>query len=297
MKLSPAFKLTLTLVCAAALVTACGKKSSDTSAAVATVNGENITQNELEFAVKQIAAARPGASAPDAATVLQGMVEQRLAVQKAEKDKLDRNPGVLQSLEAARKDALARYYVEQLGAKVPKPSAEEVKAYYDGHPANFGQRNIYTIQKVDARVTPDEAGPLAASLQAAGGPAAVVDLVKAKATGSSVTQSAQPAESLGPLLPKISAMTVGQTIAIPQAQGLTALTVVAIQPQPVSLEQARPGIELLLWNQKKREALQAEVKDLRAKARIDYLGKFAPGTASAPAASTAALPAASAASN
>ena len=297
MNIRPAFKLTLTLVCVAALVTACGKKSADTSASVATVNGENITQNELDFAIKQITAARPAASAPEAATVLQGMVEQRLAVQKAEKDKLDRNPGVLQSLEAARKDALARYYVEQLAAKVPKPTADEVKAYYDGHAANFGQRNVYTIQKVDARVTPDQAGPLAASVQAANGAAAVVDLIKAKASASNVTQSSQPAESLGPLLPKISTMTAGQTIAIPQPQGLTALTVVAVQPQPVSLEQAQAGIETVLWNQRKREALQAEVKELRSKARIDYLGKYAPGTASAPAATAVAPLAAPAASN
>ena len=297
MNIRPAFKLTLTLACVAVLVSACGKKSDDTSATVATVNGENITQNQLDYAVKQIAAARPAASAPDASVVLQGMVEQRLAVQKAEKDKLDRNPGVLQSLEAARKDALARYYIEQLAAKVPKPTADEVKAYYDGHPANFAQRAVFMIQKVDARVTPDQAGPLAASVQAANGAAAVADLIKAKASASNVTQSAQPAESLGPLLPKISTMSPGQTIAIPQPQGLTALTLMSIQPQPVTLTQAQAGIEQLLWNQKKREAIQAEAKDLRAKARIDYLGKFAPGTASAPAASTVAPLAASAASN
>jgi EpsD family peptidyl-prolyl cis-trans isomerase len=282
MKLRSAFNLSLTLVCVAALVTACGKKFDDTSPMVATVNGETITQNQLDFAIKQIAAARPAASAPEPAQVLQGLVEQRLAVQKAEKDKLDRNPGVLQSLEAARKDALARYYVEQFVAKVPKPTADEIKQYYDGHAANFGQRSVYTIQKVDARVDKDQAGPLAASVQVLTSAAAVADLLKAKAGATNVTQSAQPAESLGPLLAKISTMSVGQTLAVPQPQGLTALTLVAIQPQPVSLAQAQAGIEQVLWNQKKREALQAETKDLRKNARIDYLGKFAPGTKTAP---------------
>ena len=297
MNLRSAFLRSLTLVCVAALVTACGKKSDDTSATVATVNGENITQNQLDYAVKQLQAAHPAASAPEAAQVLQGLVEQRLAVQKAEKDKLDRNPGVLQSLEAARKDALARYYVEQLAAKVPKPTPDEVKAYYDAHPANFGQRNVYTLQKVEARVSPDKAGPLAATAQGTAGASAVVDLFKAQTDGINVTQSAQPAETLGPLLPRISALAVGQTIAIPQPNGLVALTVVAIQPQNVSFAQARAGIEQLLWNQKKREVVQAESKDLRAKARIDYLGKFTPGTASAPVESAAAFVAASAASN
>ena len=299
MTMRSALKFSLTLACVAVLLAACGKKTEDNSVTLATVNGEKITQDQLDFAVKQISAARPGASAPAAAQVLQSLVEQRLAVQKAEKDKLDRNPGVLQALEAARKDALARYYIEDFAAKVPKPSADDIKQYYDGHSANFAQRNTYVIQKVDARVAPDQAGPLAASVQATVGAAAVVDLLKAKASNVNVTQSSQPAESLGPLLPKISTMSAGQTIAIPQPQGLAALTLVEIRPQGISLAQATPVIEQLLWNQKKREALQAETKDLRAKARIDYLGKFAPGTASAPApaASTVAPEAASAASN
>ena len=296
MTMRSAFNLSLTLVCVAVLVTACGRTSDDKSATVATVNGENITQDQLDYTIRQIAAAHPAASAPEAAQVLQGLVEQRLAVQKAEKDKLDRNPGVLQALEATRKDALARYYVDQFVAKVPKPSPDEIKQYYDGHPANFAQRSVYMIQKVDARVTADQAGPLAASAQAAGGAAAVVELLKAKASAVNVTQSAQPAETLGPLLPKISSMSAGQTIAIPQQQGLTALTVVGIQPQPVTLAQAQAGIEQILWNQKKREALQAETKTLRSAAHIDYLGKFAPGTASATAASAVALDPASAAS-
>ncbi len=285
MNLLSVSRISLTLVCVASLLAACGKKNEDTSAAVATVNGEKISQDQLDFAVKQIAAAHPAASAPEAASVLQSLVEQRLAVQKAEKDKLDRNPGVLQALEAARKDALARYYVEQFAAKIPKPTADEIKQYYDGHPVNFGQRKVYVIQRVDARVDKDQAGPLSAAVQGVTGAAAVADLLKAKAIATNVTQTAQPAESLGPLLPKISTMSVGQTIAVPQPQGLTALTMVEIRDQPATLEQAKGPIEQLLWNQKKRDALQAETKELRAKARIDYLGKFAPGTTPATAAS------------
>jgi EpsD family peptidyl-prolyl cis-trans isomerase len=285
MKTRSAFNLALTLACVAVLLAGCGRKTEDTSATVATVNGEKITQDQLDFAVKQLAAARPGASAPAAANVLATLVEQRLAVQKAEKDKLDRNPGVLQALEAARKDALARYYIEQFIAKVPKPSADEVKQYFDGHPANFAQRNAYVIQKVDARVPADQAGPLAAQATAANGAAAVAALLKAKAAAVNVTESTQPAESLGPLLPKISTMSAGQTIAIPQPQGLTTLTLVEVKPLPLTLAQAQPAIEQMLWTQKKREALVAETKDMRSKARIDYLGKFAPGTVSATAAS------------
>jgi EpsD family peptidyl-prolyl cis-trans isomerase len=287
MTIRSGFALSMTLFCVAALVTGCGRKTADTSPVVAKVNNEDITQAQLDFARTQIAAAHPGASAPENAQVLQGLVEQRLASQKAEKDRLDRNPVILQALEATRKDALARIYVERLTDKVPKPTADEIKQYYDGHPANFSQRNVYMIQKVDAKVAPDQAAALAASAQAATSAADVVDLLKAKASAINVAQTPQPAESLGPLLPKMSAMKIGQTIAITQAQGLTALTLVGMQPQPVTLQQARASIEQVLWNQRKREALQAESKTLRAAARIEYLGKFAPGAVSAPATAAA----------
>ena len=285
MKTRSAFPLAATLACVAVLLAACGRKTEDSSAMVASVNGEKITQDQLDFAVKQVTAARPGASAPAPAAVLDSLVQQRLAVQKAEKDKLDRNPGVLQALEAARKDALARYYIEQFVAKVQKPTADEVKQYFDAHPANFAQRNAYVIQKVDARVSADQAGPLAAQAQAASGAAAVAALLRAKASAVNVTESTQPAESLGPLLPKISTMTAGQTLAIPQPQGLTTLTLVEVKPLPLTLAQAQPAIEQMLWNQKKREALLADTKDMRSKARIDYLGKFASGTVPATVAS------------
>ena len=58
MNLRTALHRSLTLVCVAALVSACGRKSDDTSAAVATVDGENITQNQLDYAIRQIQAGR-----------------------------------------------------------------------------------------------------------------------------------------------------------------------------------------------------------------------------------------------
>jgi EpsD family peptidyl-prolyl cis-trans isomerase len=296
MNIRSGFAFSLALACAAALVTGCSRKSSDTSAVLASVNGENVTQAQLDYALSQITAAHPGASAPASGQVLKDLVEQRLVTQKAEKDRLDRNPGVLQALEASRKDALARFYVEQFLGKVPKPTADDIKQYYDAHPANFAQRNVYMVQKIDARVAPDQVPALMASAQATTSAAQMLDLLKARALSTNVSQTPQPAESLGPLLPKFVTLKVGQSLVVAQAQGFVALTLVSVDPRPVTVEQATPGITQLLWNQRKRDALQNEARSLRAAAKIDYLGKFA---ASAPAVATpqpAASDAASAAS-
>ncbi len=71
-------------------------------------------------------------------------------------------------------------------------------------------------------------------------------------------------------------MAPGQTIAIPQPQGLTALTLVEMKSQPATLAQAQGPIEQLLWNQKKRAALQAETKELRIKKVIKEEGMSKP---------------------
>ncbi len=53
MKTRSALKLSVTLTCAAVLLAACGRTAEDTSATVATVNGDKITQAQLDFATKQ----------------------------------------------------------------------------------------------------------------------------------------------------------------------------------------------------------------------------------------------------
>jgi hypothetical protein len=47
--------------------------------------------------------------------------------------------------------------------------------------------------------------------------------------------------------------------------------------QSAALEQATPIIEQYLFNAKKKELVDSQVKALRAAAKIEYLGPFAPG--------------------
>ena len=305
MKLRARVVLSLAVVGAAVALAGCGKNKYDATPVLATVNGENVTQGQVDYVRSQFLAAHPGASAPENAQILKGLVEQRLITQKAEKEKLDRNPGVLQAIEETRKDALARFYIDELAAKVPKPGADDIKQYYDGHPLNFAQRAIYTLQKVDARVPADQLQAVVQAAQATSSADEAAAVVKAKATASNVTLSPQPAESLGGLLPRIAQLKPGQTVCVPMPGGLSAVTLVSVQPAPLTLAQATGTIENLVWNQRKREAIQAEAKTLHADAKIEYLGKFAAAPAaggaadagaSEPAAAPLAVEAASAAS-
>jgi len=73
---------------------------------------------------------------------------------------------------------------------------------------------------------------------------------------------------------------------LPSPSGVHVVVLAGSRSQPVSEEQARPAIEQYLLNDRKRKVIEEDLKTLRAKARIEYLGKFvsdASTAASAPA--------------
>ena len=59
-------------------------------------------------------------------------------------------------------------------------------------------------------------------------------------------------------------------------------TLADIRDNPVTLAQAAPQIEQFLFNKKNKDAADAELKRLRAAAKIEYLGKDAAPAAAAP---------------
>ena len=270
------------------LLAGCGKKEEKGATQVAAkVNGDEITVHQLNFVLKQQRVPADGPQADQVRRqILERMVEQQVAVQRAEKEKLDRDPEVMQALEAMRRDVITRFYIERVAEKAAKPTADEVRAWYDGKPAQYAQRRTWVIQKVDANVPADRRAEVVEKVQAAPSAAAVTEWLKSQDIKFNVSTANPPSEALGPLLDKVAALKDGQTVAVPQAFGVTVITLQSSSPAPIPFEQARGQIEQQLWNERKREAVMAEVKSLRQDAKVEYVGAFA---ASAPAAPSPAI--------
>ena len=220
---------------------------------------------------------------------------------RAEAEKLDRNPTVVQALEAARREALARLYIEQLVAKVPAPTDAEIQAFYDAKPVLFSARQIYRLQKTDIQVGRDRIQEIGAALQTTKSAPEVIAALKARNFAYKVSETNQPPEALGTLLDRLAALQPGQSVGVAQPFGVTVLTLLERAPSPLTLEQAKTGISQYLLNQKKRDAVIAESKSLRQAAKLEYLGNYAASApqpaASPPAEAMPNLAPASAASN
>ena len=96
----------LPVVVAASLAAGCSKSSHDgkASQAAARVNGDEITVHQINQLLERQQGLKPEQAEAAGRQALEGLIDQQLAVAKAEEQKLDRDPQVVQLLDSTRRD-------------------------------------------------------------------------------------------------------------------------------------------------------------------------------------------------
>ena len=275
----PLIGLTLVMLLVMGLP-ACSKKDNFAVATqvAAKVGSEEITVDQINQALQQAHAGTTSADATKALSreALEKLIDQQLAVTQAIEAKLHRSPEVIAQIEAAKRDILARAYLQHVAGALPKPTAEEVKTYYTAHPELFAERRIFNLQEI---MVPDQPGA-ASQLRSAAAPGRAVDDIAAdlKAKGIRFNQGAatRAAEQI-PLdvLSKIHQLKDGRSTVIESPQSATYLHLVSSQTAPVAEAAALPRIEQFLANQHAVAAIAANIQQLRAATTITYEGEFA----------------------
>ena len=281
-------------VLSAALVlglAACGNKDDKKAATqvAAKVGSEEISVHQINQVLSRSnsAGASPAAVQAMSREVLEKLIDQQLAVEQAMEDKLHRSPEVVSQIEAARRDILARAYMQKIAGALSKPSADDIKKYYAEHPQLFSERRVFNIQEIVVPTAPGLADQLRA-FAASGKP--IVDVANwlkskdIKFDGGSATRAAEqiPLERLA----QIHSLKDGQSVVMESPQAITLLRVASSQSSPVAEAAALPRIEQFLTNQRASDAVAANIKQLRTAAKITYMGEFAKteGSTTAPAA-------------
>lgn len=274
---------------AVALV-ACGDKTGKKAATqvAAKVGSEEISVHQINFVLSRTSAA--ASATPESAQklrsdVLEKLIDQQLAVDQAIDKKLDRTPEVVTQLEAARREVLARAYVQQIAGALPKPTTEEAQKYFTDNPQLFSERRIFNLQEILVPVTAgaEVADQVKAQVAAGKSMEEIAAWLKSRDVrfgGNSATRAAEqiPLE----LLKMVHTLKDGQTTIITNPQGFTVLRVASSQSAPVTEAAALPRIQQFLANQRGAEMIGQTIKDLRAKTTVSYMGDFAaPGAAGA----------------
>jgi EpsD family peptidyl-prolyl cis-trans isomerase len=270
----------------------CGdkKKEAGASQTAVKVNKEEITVHQINYVLQQQRGLKPEQADAASKQILERLIDQELAVQKAEELKLDRDPRVLQQLEAAKREVVSRAYIEKAGEAASKPTPEEITKYYEEQPALFKDRRVYSLQEIAIEASPEQIPALKGRLEASKNIAEFVEYLKANDFRFSGNQAVRAAEQL-PLasLQTFANMKDGQALLNVSPTGAQVIVLAGSRSQPVTLEQARPAIEQFLLNDRKRDIIAKDLKAMRDAATIQYVGKYGEA-ASAPAGEAPAAP-------
>ncbi|NMG67411.1 peptidyl-prolyl cis-trans isomerase, EpsD family [Azoarcus indigens] len=253
---------------------ACSKGEADGRATfdvVAKVNDREIQSNELKTVLEHGSAASGAIEGRPAEKVLERLIDQELMVQQARDRRLDKDPRVLYSIEAARREILARAYLEQVTSESVPPSEAEIAAFYRDNPALFAERRIYSLQELQLPSLGERFDELRLQVEQAVGLQQVTEWLEAERIAYHLVSAVKPAEEL-PLesLPAFARMKDGQLMISQSDKGVSLIHLAASHLKPIGEKEARPLIERYISNSRKVELARSELKRLRAGAEIEY---------------------------
>ena len=281
----PLGTLAVALAVGATLLVGCGDKKKEKAATqtAAKVNKEEITVHQINFLLAQQRGLPPEQAASASRAVLERLIDQELTLQKAADQKVDRDPRVVQQLEAARREIISRAYLEKIGEGAPKPTPAEVAAYYEAHPALFKERRVYNLQEVVVEAPPEQIESLKKVLQGSKTFPDFIAYLKANSIRFTGNEAVRAAEQL-PLasVDQFGKMKDGQAVFNVRPAGAQIINLAASRSEPVSLQRATVAIEQFLLNERKRKLVADDLSALRGAAKIEYVGDFAADAARTP---------------
>jgi EpsD family peptidyl-prolyl cis-trans isomerase len=204
---------------------------------------------------------------------LEQVIDQALLAQQAREARLEREPGVAQALEDARRNVLAQAWLERLASGAPRVTADEVKTFYAANPALFSERRIYYYEELTAAVPARLHGALAAETAVAGGLDEIALWLGARGVRhAGVRGQIRPAEEVPFIqLRRLAGMREGELAVLAAPGGVAVVQLVQSRQAPVTETEAASPIEQFLANRRRAEMARSEVKRLRQGAQIEYL--------------------------
>ncbi|MDB5919711.1 MAG: peptidyl-tRNA hydrolase [Massilia sp.] len=262
------------LILATAGLSACGNKATETKPgqALASVNGAEITVLQLN---EELQRAGIGPSQQEAASkqLLQALIDRQLLQGEAAREKLERDPKVIQAIERAKALIVAQEYLRKRIGNLPRPTAAEVEDYFNKNPQFFSHRKQFNMNELVIATT-----DMTPALKAAADGAKSLEEVAAWMDAQKIRFArAQLARTTADLSPEMSAqllrMPKGQLFIVKENERTLLISIAEIREAPVPLGVASQQIEQFLASKRNKESAAAELARLRASAKIEYLNK------------------------
>lgn len=264
------------------VVVGCGKKNGDDKASqsIVRVNGDEITVLQLNNELQR-ANIQPAQQEEAGKQIAAALVDRQILMQEAHKQRLDRNPRVMLALENAKSQILAQAYLEDKTATVAKPTEAEVADYREKHADIFANRKVFIMEEVLFKVEPETRQGVESLSNTAKNLEDVTQWLDVHQIKHSRSRASHAAETIpSQLLDKLTKMVVGDLIFINSNGGTVAARMLEIKDAALSENEAKPFIERMIMDQKRKQVAEDEMKRLRSASKIEYLNKkFEPNVA------------------
>ncbi|MDB5809255.1 MAG: epsD [Betaproteobacteria bacterium] len=276
----------LVVVMTAMLAAGCGNKTSEPKKAstqvAAKVNSTEITISQVNSVLARTPNVTPENTERVKREILDRLIDAELAKEEAVSKKLDRSPNVLQTMEAAKTEVLARAYVEQFASQQPKPTPEEIKKYYNDHPEFFTQRRVFNVEEIALPGTDGLAPKLREQIGKTRSMTAIANWLKSQGIQFTANSGVRFTEQIpADYQQQMQSMKDDEIRLFENSGALILVHVVASKTAPVDEAHAAPRIQQYLFTQRSSAALATDMKQLKEKAKIEYVGEFSTGAAEA----------------
>ena len=257
-------------------LTACSqKKEEDGAKMVAKVDGNGITEQQLDYALSRIPNIQKDKEDEARKQLLKKMVDQQILVKQAIDKKLDQNPVVLQAIDASRRQLLAQAYLDQLAQQIPKATDAEVHEFYVKSPNLFSDRRVYKLGEIIISA-PTQAEQIKQLLSSTKTMEEFAGKLHDAGIAFKTAAAVKAAEELpAPLLEKLAKMRKGEVSMTPAGDGISLLQLQDFREQPLTEDHAKTAILNFLFEEKRKALYETEMKKLRDAAKVEYMGAYA----------------------
>jgi peptidyl-prolyl cis-trans isomerase C len=255
---------------------ACG--DAPTGQVIAVVNGEEITQQELNAELSELSQQQAGAKDAVRAQVLQQIIDRRLMAQVAKEEGMDRDPLYIIRERRLQEELLVQMYGKKAADATRVPDNAAVQKYVQANPGKFAERTAYTVSQISFDM-PDDQGVLK-QLETT----KTLDEVEQKLQQLKIgfAKGSGRLDSFGipkPILNQILALPAGEPFIIPSQGKVVVSVITGREPVAVNERELAPLAAQSLRAENLGKTLQARLDEAKAKAKITYQDGFAPPAA------------------
>ncbi len=279
LKRSKAWRLALVGPCVMALASVAAGCSPPGSRGqvIATVNGEEITPQDLEAEARS----NPALAQADTSVLLQRVIARALLAEAAHNRGIDHYPGYPSDIARLKKDFIAQRFMRSNLKPPPTPTPADLQKIMAANPYSFAQRQSVTVDDIGMQLPAGNAQ----SIETLRYPNDIVArLTRLSIPHSRRTVVLDTSKVPTALAERLVAEPLGQVFFVRNDSHLAAMTVTARVPIVVPPEDAAAAATEIFQSTEVQQQVDSLVAQLRSQAKIVYINGFTPPQKADPAA-------------